>query len=206
MTTKLYLKSCNSEMMITNQTNDVVNITLYDVVARRDLTGNSANEALYITPDLAWQQGCIDAGASSVYSTVGSTPFQTPGFTEFFKIRKITHVDLHSGGHHRHRQIYDSRCMFSNEIVTELASSGGVLGGRSAFTLVVAHGFPVNSTGTSTVSTASGKIVWAQKLQYEYMPFTTQRTIITQTDNLPVLATESFINDLTGVAATITKA
>lgn len=207
-TTRLYMKSVFTETLITNQTNDVVHMTLYDVMCRRDLTTSSTAEANYVNPNAAWVQGSIDAGNSGAFQIVASTPFQTPGFTEYWKIVKITDVDLHSGGHHRHRVLMKPKKQISNEIVTTLSASSntGTLGGLTVYTMIVCHGFPVNSTGTSTTSTASGKIDWVSRKQYEFYPIGSERTIITQVDNLPSLGTESFINDLTGIAAVITTA
>lgn len=201
VTVKIYLKTLVAEHLLTNQTNDVVHLTMYDVVARRDQYNGSS----YITPTGAWTQGDIDASQSSAYQIVGSTPFQTPGFTEYWKIVKITELDLHSGGHHRHKVFVSPKKLISNEVINQIGSNG-VIKDLTCFTMVVCHGFPDNSTGTSTVSTAPGKVDMVTKKQYEWQPFGSQRTMISVSDNLPVNATDAIINDLTGASTTVTTA
>jgi len=206
VTTKLYVEQCVAETMITNDTNAAIHMVLYDIIARRDLTTSSAAQTNYITPTAAWTQGSIDSSDTSAYEIVGSNPFQTPGFTEYYKVVKITNIDLHTGGHHRHKMIVAPRQTVSNDVVTELTASAstGVYGKVTCFTMIVCHGFPDNTTGGTTVSTSSGKIDWVTKKQYTFYPICSQRMIISSTDNLGTLATESIILDLTGAAASLT--
>jgi hypothetical protein len=207
-TSKLYMKGCFAETLFTNQTNDVAHMTLYDCIARRDLTTQSTAEGLYTTPDVAWQQGSVDGGATNSWKIVGSTPFQSIGFTEYYKIFKITTVDLHSGGHHRHKLYANPRKMVNNDIVQTLITSSntGTIGQWTSFTMVVVHGYPDNLTGGTTVTTASGKIDWVTRKQYEFYPVGSEKTIINFSDTLAQNATESIINDLTGLATTVTTA
>lgn len=207
-TSKLYMRRCFAETLFTNQSNDVVHMTLYDCMARRDLTTQSTSEALYATPDVAWQQGSVDGGATNSWKIVGSTPFQATGFTEYYKIFKVTDVDLHTGGHHRHKLYAKPNKMVNNDIVQTLITSGntGTLGHWTSFTLVVCHGYPDNLTGGTTVTSAQGKIDWITRKQYEFWPVGSEKTIINFSDTLAQNATESIVNDTTGLVQTVTTA
>nr|WAE42164.1 MAG: capsid protein [Cressdnaviricota sp.] len=199
-TTKLYLKKLNAEALITNQTNDVVHMILYDCVARRDIF-----DAAYADPYNAWLQGGADAGLSSSCIYVGSNPFQTPGFTEFYKVIKVTNVDLHSGGHHRHKVKISPNKMMSNEVIQEfITESFATIGKLTCFTLAVCHGYPTNATAGSVVSTASGKIDYVWRCQYEWEAVQANRTTVTVENNLTTLASQAIITDSYAVAGTVT--
>lgn len=206
-TAKFFLKQCKGEIMITNQTNDLVNMTLYDVVARRD-----SSVGYEYDPVSAWENGIADAGVSNGYRTVGNTPFGVPLFTTFWKVLKVTKVDLHSGGHHRHTVLIKPQRILSREIWAGTglgsASYSSCIGGVTHYTVAVCHGYPVHVTGGTSVSTAKGQIDFVSKREYEWEVIQQNKTVDYQDNSLTLFGTqpESFITDAYATTATITTA
>lgn len=200
-TQKVLLKSCTAELMMTNQTNDVVHCRIYDVVARRDIS--SAN---FYNPGIAWVTGVTDQGIASQMQVVGSNPFQTPGFTTMWQVEKVTDVNLHTGGHHCHRTKSVINHMFNDEIIQAIGASNSAIKGITRYSLVVIHGYPGNDTVTktqATISTNACALDMVVSKQYQYMVFEKSSTFANNSNALPTsyANAESIINDLTGAAA-----
>jgi hypothetical protein len=148
------------ETIFTNATNATVRITLYDIVARKDINNSSVN-----TPDLAWKQGEADDGGNSTsYNIVGVTPFSSKSFTEFFKIKKITHVLLGQGATHIHRVNF-----FPNRQISYGAFNyGAVWKDLTCYTMMVSHGQVSDAiTGGGGASIGASKINYVQVKEYE---------------------------------------
>lgn len=208
LTQKLYLKDLRGDIMITNQTNDVAQVYIYDVIARRDMPGSGA----YTDPWTAWQQGSADSAATSggtnAYEIIGTTPFQTAGFTEWYKVLKITDINIHSGGHHKHQFKLKSKRFINQEVLNEITASG-VVGQFQLFTMILVHGFPLNDLDTlSEITTANIALDIVWKKQYEYYVIQQQRNLQTYVNNMNSSLADgpAIINDLTGLAATIVQA
>lgn len=198
-TQKVYFKSCINELMLTNQTNDPVHCQIYECVARRD-TANAG----YWNPGIAWLTGDIDQGTGGICAMVGSNPFQSAAFTEFWLVEKVIDVNLHSGGHHIHRSTSKINHVFNDEVIQSLAASNACVGKLTRFSLVVIHGYPANDSDTQTqISTNACAIdmVWRKQFEFEVLERST--TQFTAINNLPTAFTvaSSIINDLTAAAA-----
>lgn len=196
-TQNILLKSCTSELMITNQTNDVVHLTLYECVARKDTYNGN-----YYNPGVAWSQGTFDQGNTTAYLMVGSNPFQTPAFTKFYRVERVIDINLHTGGHHVHRSKSTMNHLMNYEEY-QAATSSGTIRGVSRFTLPVIHGYPSNdSTTHSQISTTAVAIDMVWKKQYQYYVFDRSTVGFSVSNVLPTSYTVGgeIINDLTGVA------
>lgn len=73
-------------------------VIIYDIVARKDVGSSSI-----ATPLSAWSQGNTDEGTSNVYKQLGSTPWQSELFNQYYKVKQITNVVLCAGGTHVHK-------------------------------------------------------------------------------------------------------
>lgn len=199
---KCLLESFNAKLMITNQTNDVVRLTLYDIVPRRDITNAS-----YCPPNNAWVTGdAAAAGGTSAYQYVGSTPFQTPAFTRLYKVQKVTTLDLHTGGHHIHRTVGKPMLTFDKQTITEItAGSNTAIRNLTAYTMVVIHGYPVNDGTTKTnVGLANGAVDMVLVKQYKFKVMESSVASISQlTSNLVNPGTEALFIDVSGAASTV---
>lgn len=202
-TNKFLLKSCSSEMLITNQDAGNVNIIIYDIIARRDLATN-ANIAF---PDIAWARAYTDEGASnSNWSIPGSTPFSADLFTQFFKVAKMTHITLGQGQCHTHRVKFTPNKIMDGEYI-QYNTNG--FKGLTCFQMVVQYGMPANDVTTkTTVSLGNTALDFVTKKQYSFTWMADQDTSYSTTQSLPTsfAVNESIMNEATGAATVDTQA
>lgn len=202
---RIFLEQCTQRTMITNQTNDVVRLAIYDIVPRKDI-----NSSTYSPPTAAWTQGIATSGASTTsVSFVGANPFQSPVFTKLYKVQKVTNLELHSGGHHVHTTVSKPRRMIDGQYLSENgANSYSGYGGLTCWTMCVQHGFPLNDGTTKTnIGTASGAIDYVTTRQYKYRIFsTTVSDYRLATTTLVDPGTQSLMNDLVASTTTISTA
>lgn len=200
---KIQLEKVRGHTMFTNQTNDVVHMTLYDVIARRDnqLTA-------YVLPENAWNSGASDQGSANAPTIVGSTPFQTLGFTQGFKVLKVTDVQLHSGGHH----VHITECKPRHVMSFELAYSTGFntvpcnLEGLTCYTLMCIHGYPTNNDAGTEITTAKVSITYVTSKQYHFRLLQTTQAKSYMVNQLAAAPAQSdIINDLTGSVTVVTR-
>jgi hypothetical protein len=203
-TQKIYLNSCRMELLMSNATNDVINVKIYDVIARRDITASS-----YANPAVSWAVGNTDEGLTNLYTTVGSTPFQAPGFTEFWCVQKVTDVNLHTGGHHKHTVTIKPKRMFSDELLQSVGATAAAIAKFTAFSMIVIHGYPVNDNTTKTqVSTSSCSLDIIWRKQYEWQIFERSTVAVSQTNNLVTAFTVApeLMSDVIGTVQAVLNA
>lgn len=179
-TNRFCAESCSSEIMITNQDLGNVKIMIYDLIARRDAT--LAMTPVY--PDAAWQTSYGDeGGANADYQVVGSTPFSSDLFVQYYKVLKVTHVILGQGQCHIHRVKFSPNRVIDGET---LQYTTGNLKGLSVFQMIVAYGTPCNDATTkTTVSTGQVALDVVTRRQYKYTWINDNDTNWFKTDNLP---------------------
>lgn len=182
-TQKILLQSVTAVLEITNQTLSNVRVMLYDIIARRDLS--AANVA---NPDVAWRNSYADeGGANANWAVVGTTPFSSDLFTQYFKVLKVTHLSLGQGQLHSHRIHFQPNRVIDGEYM-QYQSYG--MKGLSCFTMVVAYGQPENdSTTVSQISTGSVSLDTILRRQYKYTFTTDSTTTYSVTNNLPATFT-----------------
>jgi hypothetical protein len=163
---KYFLKRVSGFSIYTNQSNANCNLKLYDVVSRKDCPSSGT----YSDPAAAWYNGMGDTvttgSTSSVTSNnLGCTPFQSPEFCAYYKIKKVTSVILSAGQSHHH---YVKRNL--NAIIhDESLNTGSNLKNLTHFTMAVAFGYPENDLVTpSIVTTAAAAVDCVSQLRYEY--------------------------------------
>nr|WAE42971.1 MAG: capsid protein [Cressdnaviricota sp.] len=198
-TNKVLMKSCSSELMITNQDAANSNIIIYDIIARRDL----ATTSNLATPDVAWARSYGDEGATnSNWNIPGSTPFSADLFTQFYRVCKISHVTLGQGQCHTHRVKFSPNIIIDGELI-QYNTNG--LKGVTCFTMVVQSGFPQNDVTTkSQVSLGQTTLDFVYKKQYSYTWMSDNDTTYSTTNSLPTTFTvgESVMSEATGAAIT----
>lgn len=202
-TNKIFLSSCSAEVMLTNQELANVRIYIYDIIARRDSQSNVNTQ----NPDTAWKNSYADeGGANSNYSIVGSTPYSSDLFTQYFKVLKVTHLTLSQGQSHTHRVHYSPNRAIDGEYIQY---NSGSFKGLTCFTMIVLHGYPENDSTTKTqVSTGQCDVDVIIRKQYKYTWLNDQDTTFSMTNNLPANFTvgESIVNIGAGSVATDSNA
>lgn len=112
---RFVLETYLSEISLTNNTTASHELELYDVVCRKDLPQSntfiigaasaficSPTPDSYITQGLAAAQGAASGTVAVNSLLIGSTPFDSPFFKDYFKVIKRTVVQQSPGACHRH--------------------------------------------------------------------------------------------------------
>lgn len=181
-TCKTILESCTENTIYRNQQKNDCYMTIYDIVARRDVS--PSNDYL---PNNAWYAGLPDTGAATAMALApGATPFQCPRFTQLFKIVKATHVILPAGGTHEHRVHYEPNRLINQEVIQESQNIRNL----THYTMVVIYGSPENDAITQTqVSIGPTAIDVVQTKQYKWTYVADVITNNAYTNSLPVAFT-----------------
>lgn len=197
---KYFVQDVKSAMMITNQSTDIAKITLYDCIARYG--GISSN---YYTPEAAWNTGLTYAnGQQTQDNRPGGKPFVVPGFTENWYVAKSTEIVLATGGHHIHYLNPKVNQVISKDLTQKSASQYATFPKLTAYTMVVAHGFPVNDGTTKTnISTAQGALDIVHIKEYHIRILSeSPSSLKLQTTNF-VLGSGAIVNDASGTVSTV---
>nr|WAE42969.1 MAG: capsid protein [Cressdnaviricota sp.] len=178
-TNRFYLLSCSAELLMTNQELSNCRYTIYDIIARRDI-----NAAANDSPGTAWATSYADEGGSnSDYQIVGSTPFSSDLFTQFFKVIKVTHGVLAQGQTHCHKIQFHPMRLIDGEYIQSVTYG---YKGLSCYTMVVYHGEPQNDSTTKTqVSTGASTLDIVYRKQYKYTWLNDVDTTWSKTNTLP---------------------
>lgn len=196
LTTHALFTSASLKHTITNDENTNIFVDIYDIVARKDVSASATNAA---TPDLAFYQGLVDENNASQYTNIGSTPFRSALFTQFYKVHKITHCCLATGQSHQHRVSWSPNRVVNRE---EANYSTGNIGGLTYYTMVVIKGGPVDAlSASSTVSTAYAKISYTTEVEYRYTFISDSKTNYFASNTLPTTLTggANVMNSASGV-------
>jgi hypothetical protein len=178
-TNRAVVMSCSAEIMLTNMDLAPARVTLYDVIARRDIPSSSLN-----LPDVAWKVGYADEGGSnSNYSIIGTTPFSNDTFVQFYKVLKITNIVMSQGQTHFHRVNFSPNRLIDGEYINYDQQG---YKGLTCHTMIVHSGMPANDSVTKTqVSTGVTNIDVVNRIQYKYTWLTDNTTNYKVTNSLP---------------------
>ena len=139
----------------TNQSPDLIEVTLYDVLCKRSGVPD---------PKAAWEDGLTQgSGLSLVTADVPqSKPFDSSLFKQSWKVLRTTKIHMASGANHRH--------IFRHKVngIVPISTSDNYsvdtnMKGYTLSTLVVVSGMPVDSTkgeSVGTVTIAPAKLIW----------------------------------------------
>lgn len=197
------LESAMSQLYLANTSGTPLNIELYDIVAKRDSpqlgldasgnllksvagTGAVMNSSI-LEPALAWfigmgnqytnatgfESDALYEGATP--NNLGSTPYQSKLFKDYFKVVRKTNLSLPIGGQHKHFVDLKPNFVIDGDLLTQ----NNVFKGLSFFTLVVSSGVPViacpssdpaeplrNPLGDASTSAVSLSII--QQVKYKW--------------------------------------
>lgn len=224
-------ESTYGEIMFTNATNHAIDLDIYDIYIKRDIgisetytqvdtSGNNV-AVTWDFPTGAWELGVNNAQNyinpdSTVYPSppgttffgaeyfnfLGSTPFDSQLFKDYYGVQKRTHVQMPLGATHRHH------CSFTlNKMVDSRMTNNSTIRawkGFTRYTMWVVRGYPVNSAirDSRVDVTTSGALVTAvqsQRTKFTYV--LDNRQNVRYFDNLTSLADDSVavVNTASGV-------
>lgn len=139
---RFLLKKCQLRTVFSNIFLSNVTVDIYDIIARKDVGSSSISD-----PVVAWAQGDIDSGATSGYTQVGATPYQTEVFNQYFKVMQTTRVVLGAGQQHAHHVDLEPHRLMSWPYWNY---TGYGFKDLTYYCVVVLHGAPANDTMTQT--------------------------------------------------------
>lgn len=177
---RMVLESAQSEITFTNSSNASAEIELYDLVLKHDLsvaptfTVNSLPYSPVPFPESYWQQGTL-AAEGAVGSTtpapstfIGSTPFDSVLFKDYFKVMKRTKVMLPQGGTHRHHVSLKPSKLIDQFMLSTAGAGIYALRGLTQYTMITCKGVPISDTTLSTPTTASVLLDVIQSVRYKW--------------------------------------
>lgn len=190
LASRYVLESWQSEMVFTNTTSASVEMEFYDICLKRDtFAGNyTTNTTVPVTypinigsPSEYWRAGALMNANLADTTTqpltpsnfMGSSPFDSQLFRDYFKVLKRTRVLLTQGGSHRHFVIFHPNACIDDSLINNVNKPG--LQGLSMWTLVVAKGLPQTlGTGASvppavTLSLAQLAVAISYRAKYTWV-------------------------------------
>nr|WAE43017.1 MAG: capsid protein [Cressdnaviricota sp.] len=196
---KLYLESVQQYLTFSNCTTGNITVDIYDVICKRDRSSP-------VTPETDWYNGVVYDQNPSGISQDNKTPWQTPFysnlFNDYWKVKKITHVELAQGRSHEHILKFSPNRIFD----TEISAANAQFAGLTMYCILVVRGMPaVVSTATSTATLAEAKIACVSRRSYRFryiddIPSTYYRTGLAFNTN-PV----SIVSEGAGTAGAIVE-
>lgn len=162
----IFLKSVTGSLTITNAHGTGCQVTIYDIVCRRDQPYFSAGSAYNpISPSQAYQG--IVAEGTDITIDIGTTPFQSVKFCQFFKIIKKTRFILPQGVTRKHFLNFQLNTMISGSDSAQFLYRKG----KTFGTFIVMQGLQaVQGTGaeTNVVTIGSSHINVLKELHWTF--------------------------------------
>lgn len=154
-----------------------VYISIYDIVARKDVGASAIS-----FPDGAWQQGATDESATAGVDYVGSSPWQSEVFNQFYEVKQVTNVVLGAGGTHVHKvRLRPNRLV--NASYAQYTPYG--MRGLTYYTMVLIHGQADNDTvNQAQVTIGVGGLNMVQATEHTLKLIQKQTPTISVTNNL----------------------
>ena len=109
----------SAELYLQNQSNSNIKVQIYDIIARRDQTVSST----CFDPTNAFTLGLADEDTYTP-TNVGTLPFASRIFTQYFKVCKVTHLSMSEGQTHVHRIRFSPNRILNQEL--ETLSTGNI--------------------------------------------------------------------------------
>jgi hypothetical protein len=156
---QMFLQSMTAELQIRSACTYTSNLTVYDIVPRRD-----CYTAVIGDPLTAWSTGIVDELAAGLYTDIGSTPIQSDLFCQFFEIVNTHKVEILPGGTYTHKVYSEPNIKLHNEVLSRVTSA---IRKVTVFTLLVLSGGPAHDSTTKTqVSSSAASLDIIQKKTY----------------------------------------
>nr|WAE42460.1 MAG: capsid protein [Cressdnaviricota sp.] len=202
-TQKVVLETAQVVSYFTNQTTAPISMTVYDVMARRDMP-QSTPDSYANNPISLWEQGMIQQGAGGLSVNVGGTPFQSPLMCQAWQIKKVSKIQLPQGGTHEHRVHLDVNRTI-NYALTNFGDE--YFKNLTYFQIYVIHGFPVNSGSfPRQVSTSTAEVDFVTTVKYLVTAISDAESNCKYADNLATLSPQNIVNIGSGAVTTLATA
>lgn len=197
----LFVRYLKRRVVLRNQSNSVGKLTLYDLVCRRQPVSTSANDPLD-----CFIKGYADLGLPNQHLQVGISPFKSAEFRRFWKVKRVTVIDIEPGQQHEHVVVHHVNRFIKSSV---MEAHGGVrfLPGLSSALMAVHHGgIGHDNTTITNVNYMPMRVDYTvlQEVNYGYM--TQVLPSYTYTNNLPAVADFDFMGENQDIDADVINA
>jgi len=213
-------ESLISELNMTNSQSSGIEMEIYDIVCKRDVPTNNVilvngtqqgTLAAANGPPLYWGYG-VQAGNGAqqpYYQYLGSSPYDSQFFRDYFKTLRRTRVFLPQGATHRH--VVN---LSPNKIMDETLYNSTVMWGfkgLTVYTMVVIKGLPVSRTfeadfNNGATTTDSVFLNWVQNRRFKWTWVQNQQNTAQYTNNmLPLTQEPPIVNIGSGLVTPTAK-
>lgn len=159
---RCFLGTATQRVYMRNQSNSVAKVMIYDLLPKRDSLNSTVDDATE-----AWDKGYTDMGLTNQSTVIGTTPNLSPEFRHFWRIHKVTTVNLEAGEQHDHTCKYKINKLINSTRWDN--SSSQYFKGISAAVLIVFHGTLVHESATpTTVTFTDVRLDYAVSLEYSF--------------------------------------
>lgn len=176
---RAFMLSAHAEVMLTNASNASARVTIYDVIAKRDISSATITD-----PVTAWTQGLADEGGGSA-AIPCAQPFSSKSFTQMYKVVKKTDMLMAQGTSHQHFIDFSA----NKAIDWGIADYAQQYHDLTWHTFVVVHGQVDDAvTGGAGASIGSSKVNYAMSKQITTTFLSDNTTSYNATNTLPTAA------------------
>jgi hypothetical protein len=215
---RFVLESSMHEYTFTNSTTAGVDLEIYDLVLKRDIpitnvitvgvNPTSLDYPLAPSPVDYWEQGVQASHGTRIptlpqYKIVGSTPFDSIFFKDYFKVVKRSMVQLQQGASHRHCINLSPHKLVDNTMYNQGDVSG--YRGLTQYVLYVARGLPVAVPDSPTVTTSEVRIDAVQVSRYKVTWVNNNNYASYYADNLTTPISASIVNVGSGQVSAVAQ-
>jgi hypothetical protein len=212
-TARVFHKFCDVRTMISNIDNIPVVVTIYEVVAKHDMTSfplfnnpSSLDTSVtwqHLSPSDAWYAGMKNLGAAGSDATIssltlGSRPYDSELFNTYWKVCSCVDVELSVGSVHQHTSSYQINRVISGQ----RPSYSSMLQGITRNIMIVVRGSPVTFVGdTSKVAIGTSGINVTHEITYKWASVSpSSKLYSTYINNEPVSSNTTEAETAAGVA------
>ncbi|UAU46999.1 Cap [Chicken proventriculitis-associated circular virus 3] len=167
---KFYIKGMTMQHKFMNQTNGLINVRIYEYVARANPMPTTLHGSTQDAVNNGWVQQGISAGQIVIDQyRVSGTLFNNPTFTNYYKIVKVRNVQMAPGkemvltlGHQSPKVI---------NMISQANTYSPVIGGFTKGYCIQYWGQPCNDAsemGVQVCTTTIAKLTWQQSRRYSY--------------------------------------
>lgn len=160
---RCFLGYAKQRILFRNQSNSMAKLVLYDVSSKRTPIATTIDD-----PIEAWNKGLEDMNAVATNSSViGVTPFHSPEFRRYFKVQRVTALDMEPGMQHEHTVIHKLNTL-ANSVNWQNASMT-TYAPYTSFVIAVVHGSLAHDhTNAANVSITPIYIDYLHRLEWSY--------------------------------------
>lgn len=184
--------SCHAEFGMANSSNACVRGIIYDVIQKRDSYLDANNHSLDTVNAIKY--GIVEqGGATTDYQVVGTRPFDSNLFNQYFKVKRITYFCLSPGQTHYHRVTYKPNKRMNSDVIRTNNQLNVGMGGFTYHCLLQFSGIPVPDNG-GAATTEQAKLVMVSRYDYKYNYLPNNMSSGVTTNNLSTTVGTNFEN------------